>query len=492
MRLKNYFCFLFISIVFVSSSMYGQDVHKSESNAMIRFTENKNQWEERILYRAQLDGGVMFLERNCFTYNFHDKDARLEEHTNNRSLPVEVGSHAFRMTFLNSLSTTQIQAQNATSDFCNYFIGNDKSKWAGNVKNYRGLNYVNLYNHVNIEIQGLDNSLKYNFIVKPLGNPADIRMSFEGLDNISLEKGALQLKTRINRLTEHSPYAYQWIGSKRVEVACEFVLENNVVHFNFPQGYNKGYELIIDPEVTFSASSGSLADNFGHTCTYDADGNLYSGGIAFSDGYPLLLAYDASYHGGVDVVVTKYNSDGKSIQYSTYLGGSSYEIVTSMIVDAANNLALFGVTGSSDFPTTSSAYSKKAKLGSYYFPHLNNGNIFPNGTDLYICKFNAQGNSLTASTLIGGNKNDGVNYNDVNKCYIIDPVTRNLVEDNCAKYTSNDSSKINRYTPILDSLQYNYGDYYRGEIDLDKSGNIYIATCTRSDNFPMVNGFDQT
>lgn len=462
MRFKNYFPFLFC-IVFVNANIFGQSVRQAENNAMIRFTENKNQWDGRVLYRAQLDGGSLYIEKNCFTYNFYDKNALIEEH-NNRAHPKRVSSHAFRMTFLNALSTTNVESKNPTSDYCNYFIGKDESKWAGHVKNYRDLKYLELYPHINLEIEGLQNSLKYNFVVAPLGNVDDIQLAFEGLDNISLEKGTLRLKTRVNEITEHSPFAYQWIGSKRVQVPCEFVLENNTVHFNFPEGYNKGYELVIDPEVVFSASSGSKADNFGHTCTYDAEGNLYSGGIAFSDGYPIKLAYDPTFNfGGIDVVITKYNALGTDLVYSTYLGGNSDEIVTSLIIDNANNLFLYGVTGSVDFPVTANAFQKINKRGTYYDPHPNNGNEFPDGTDLFVARFSALGNALVGSTFIGGTGNDGINCNNRNSAAM-----------------------------PLDSLQYNYGDYYRGEIDLDKQGNVCVVTSTRSTDFPTKAAIDNT
>jgi hypothetical protein len=49
----------------IHGKVSGQDI--------IKFTENKNQWDKNVLYRAQLDGGVLFLEKNCFTYNFYDK-----------------------------------------------------------------------------------------------------------------------------------------------------------------------------------------------------------------------------------------------------------------------------------------------------------------------------------------------------------------------------------------------------------------------------------
>jgi gliding motility-associated-like protein len=377
------------------------------------------------------------------------------------------------MTFVDALKTTEISSKKATPDYCNYFIGNDKSKWAGNVKNYKEVNYKGLYNHVNLEIVGLQNSVKYNFYVSPQGNTNQIQLFYEGLNSISLEKGALKLTTSVNELYEQHPYAYQWIGNKRVDVPCEFVLENTTVHFKFSQGYNKNFELVIDPVLVFAASSGSVADNFGHTATYDEQGNLYSGGTAYSQGYPTKLgAYDNTYNGIIekgrtDVVITKYDASGTFLQYSTYLGGLvSTEIPTSLIVDAQNNLYLYGVTGSSDFPVTANGYDLTFNGGINYIPHPNNGNYYNSGTDIYVAKFSNTGSTLLASTFIGGSNNDGINSND------------------------NVSLFWGGYP--LDSLQYNYGDYYRGEIDIDKVGNVIVVTSTRSKDFPIVNGFDTT
>ena len=458
--LKLYFFISFYCIISICNA--NDDVSNT-----VRFTENKNQWDANIHYRAALDGGALFLEKNSFTYCFYDKETELSNHVG--TTPVGNGyvkSHAFRMTFLNALEQATIQPKNPSSDYCNYFIGKDPQKWAGGVKNYKELVYQSLYPHIDLEIQGFQNSIKYNFIVAPMGNTNDIQLSYEGLNELYLDKGALRLKTSVNELVEYSPYAYQWINNARIEVPCEFVLDENTVHFHFPHGYNKGAQLIIDPQVVFSASSGSISSNFGHSCTYDADGNLYSGGIVFGPGYPTKLGFDNVFHGGnEDVVITKYNSNGTDIVYSTYLGGSSDEIVSSLMVDAANNLFLFGVTGSKNFPVTANACFSTFKGGPAYTPHATNGNDFDDGTDMYVCKFNAVGDVLVASTYIGGTSNDGINCNNRPNPAIPGP---------------------------LDSLQYNYGDYYRGELELDKSGNVYIISSTRSADFPIVNGFDKT
>ncbi len=511
---KKYLPIFIFTILLIKSGM--AQVKVPETQNTVRFTENKNQWDTQILYRAQLDGGVLFLENNCFTYSFYDKETLRKSHnpkappdlpegeedkliSNSKCLTVSnsspsgrsggaapIASHAFRMTFINALNSVITSATNPTSDYCNYFIGNDKNKWAGGVKNYKEVNYKNIYDGIDLQVLGLQNSLKYNFILAPYANADNIKLYYQGLDKIILENNALKLTTSLNELMEQKPFAYQQIGNEKIQVPCKFVLENTTVSFIFPHGYNKQYTLVIDPVLVFAASSGSFADNFGMTATYDAQGNLYSGGTCFDQGYPTTLgAYDRTYNGIVqygrtDVVITKYDSSGTFLRYSTYLGGAKgTEIVTSLIVDAQNNLLLYGATGSSDFPITANAYDKIFKGGKgLYFK--SNGTYFINGTDIYISKFNTSGTSLLSSTFIGGRENDGVNTNESNVLFAFgfNPLTGNF--------------DIPVYTSPSDSLQYNYGDQYRGEINVDKFGNICIASSTRSPDFPIINGFDNT
>ena len=479
--IHRYLFIILLSFLSIDSIGYSQGVKTSHNETQIKFTENKNQWDPQILYRAQLDGGVLFLQKNCFTYSFYNKELLHENHAGDikkksTNKNKEINSHAFRMTFLNAEPSVKTLSAAMTTDYCNYFQGNDASKWAGNIKNYREINYKGLYQGIDMQIEGLDNSIKYNFIVAPMANPNDIQLNYEGLDGISLNKGALILTTSVNEMQEERPYAYQWIGAKKVNVNCEFVLEKNKVHFLFPEGYDKSNELIIDPVLVFACSSGSTADNFGMTATFDGQGNLYSGGTCFAQGFPTTLgAIDVLYNGIVqagrtDVVISKYDSSGTFMQYSTYLGGAAgTEIVTSMIVDGQNNLLLYGATGSSDFPTTTSAYDRSFN-GGLYMSFAANGTKFTAGTDIYVAKFNPTGTSLLASTFIGGSANDGVN-------------------------TNNDTVWIPGWGVFeypLDSLQYNYGDQYRGEINVDALGNVYIASSSRSFDFPIVNGFDNT
>lgn len=453
----------FIQVFFVVAQLgilncvLANNTHEEPQNG-IKFTENKNQWDKKILFRAALDGGSLFLQNNSFTYSFYDKERLRENHLGKGDKQI-IRSHAYRTTFVNALSTVKTSAKQTTPDYCNFFIGNDKSRWAGNVKNYKEIIYHELYTGIDVQLLGFQNSVKYNFIVAPNGNPSEIQLLYEGLDKISLEKGALKLSTSINEIVEQRPFAYQWIGGKKVNIPCEYRLTNTTVTFHFPRGYTKGVELVIDPVLIFACSSGSTSDNFGMTATYDADGNLYSGGTVFAQGFPTTLgAYDATYNGIVqsgrtDVVITKYAANGTSLIYSTYFGGANNtEVVSSIIVNAQDELMLFGATGSNDFPVTTGAYDNTFNGGTY-LNYVPNGTEYTNGSDLYVAKFNSAGTNLLASTYIGGSQNEGINSSGM--------------------------------------LVYNYGDYYRGEIQLDAFGNCYVASCTYSSNFPVTTGCAQ-
>ncbi|MGZ3942583.1 MAG: DUF7948 domain-containing protein, partial [Bacteroidia bacterium] len=472
--------YLWLFLISGFTSLFAQQVRMpaaSTQNSLIRFTENKHQWEDFIKFRAQLDGGALFVKSNSLTYGFYDKETYRKNHDNLSFTPTTkraIKFTGFDVNFVNSNSNTQIESTNPTHDYCNFFIGADKHKWASNVKNYTRLLYTDLWQGINLEIIGQDNSAKYNFYIKPGADPANIKLEYNRLDKISLHKKQLVIKTALNEITEHEPYAYQIINGEKTEVPCEYSLKKKTVSFIFPKGYDKNHELVIDPVLVFAACSGSVADNFGFTATYDAAGNLYSGSIAFYPGYPVVNAYDSTYNGITlnadsvpDIAITKYDSTGTFLHYSTYLGGAaSSETPSSLIVDSQNNLYLFGATGSTDFPTTPGAYDNTFNGGGPAQVFTGSGTHYSWGSDLYVAKLSPGGNQLLASTYIGGSNNDGLNINNL------------------------PSASGGEAGP--DSMQYNYGDQYRGNIEFDKAGFPIITSSTRSADFPTKNAYDNT
>lgn len=458
-------------LLFLSLSCFGQKVKtpNTEPSTQIRFTQNKNQWDKHIAYRAQLDGGALFVEQSGkLSFHFYDKETYRARHTG-RVLSSVLKFHAYSVEFTGALPNPKTSAEGMSSDYDNYYIGNDQAHWASNVKHFQQISLQNLYPFIDAVYMGGKQSIKYNFIVRPGGDPSGIKMRYSGVDNIRLRDGKLYIHTSVKDMVEERPFVYQLIKGDTVIIPSKFVLKENTLSFKLLKEYNTNEPLIIDPLLVFAAQSGSTADNFGMTATFDDRGSLYSGGTVFNVGYPTTTgAYDLSFNNNVssgktDVVITKYDSSGTYLKYSTYLGGNDAETVSSLIVDKNDNLCLYGTTGSTNFPTSTGCYDNSFNGGNY-LSFIANGTTFSLGTDIYVAKFNSAGTSLLASTYIGGTANDGINH----------------------------VNHLTNFEYAADSLQYNYGDQYRGEIQTDTSGNIYVLSSTRSADFPVLNAIDNT
>ena len=483
---KNLLVFFLLVVVSLTQAQQKPNprVVLPDANPGIRFTENLGQWDSRILAKASLDGGVMFVESNCLTFNFYDKNKYRILHavplSKKPNLDFKISSHAYKVHFQDCEENPVLSKEKMAEYYENYFIGSDKSKWKSNVRNYNKLWLRSLYKGVDYEMTVSGGGVKYNFHVAAGANTDKIKMVYEGVDKLSLRNGALVINLEINDVVEEKPYAYQMIDGILTEVKCKYRLDNKTVSFEFPDGYREDLDLVIDPILVFSAQAGSTADNFGMTATFDNAGNLYSGGTVFNIGYPFVLGITNSFngpqqYGNTDLYITKYNSVGNGLIFSTYLGGDRTEIVSSLIVDGNNNLCLYGATGSTNFPTVAGCYDQSFNGGSN-IGFISNGSVFYNGTDIFIAKLNANGNALLGSTFYGGSGNDGVNYLMATTSIVfpLSPAPGTSVTN----------------TSAYDTLVSNYGDTYRGEIQVDNQNNIYIVSSTRSSDIPMVNAID--
>ncbi|MCQ2283629.1 MAG: gliding motility-associated C-terminal domain-containing protein [Bacteroidales bacterium] len=367
-----------------------------------------------------------------------------------------LSASAYKIMFLNSSSEVKVSASAPYSNFYNYFVSNDPKRWASHVPAYACLSYLNLYDGISLTVAQQGDNLKYDFTVDPFADPNLIRLSFDGVKSVSLVGGSLVINNFYSKIVELAPFAFQVVDGDTTVVPCQYVLDKNKVSFKL-SSYRKDLPLIIDPVVVFSSFSGSTADNWGYTATYDAHGNLYGGGISFGVGYPTTLgAYQLDFCAGTgssltDVSISKFDSSGTSLIYSTYLGGSLVDIPHSLYVNDNNELYVFGTTASSNFPVTPNAFDTSFNGGPS--TTLSTTLSFPNGSDIFVSKFSADGSQLLASTFVGGTHNDGVNT---------------------AAY-----------------LRKNYADDNRGEILVDEHSNVYVVSSTSSQDFPVTsNAYD--
>lgn len=421
----------------------------------VAFEANKNQWPEQVKYKAGIPGGDLFIEKHTLTYNYIESINWHKDHRNESGGPVTQKYHAIKVNFVKANPDVEIFGNNKYSWHRNYYLGNDRSKWADNVPVYSEVYYQELYKGIDIKFYQVDNNLKYDVIVRPGANPRDVKMNYEGADKLFIENGHLNIHTTIYNLIETKPYAYQVINGQRREIPSSYVLKGNQLSFEVGR-YDESLPLIIDPALIASTYMGSTADNWGFTATYDNASNIYAGGIAAKAGYPYTAgAWDATFNGGLaaspgqwpfDISLSKFNPTGTTLMYATYYGGSSNEQPHSIIVNGNNELFMVGRTNSTNFPVTGGVYDA----------------TYNGGYDVIVGKFNSVGN-LLASTYVGGTADDCVNYN--------------IAWTGAGSYGA---------------TKFSYTDDGRSEIILDASNNVYVAANTKSTNFPTTVGAYQT
>ncbi|XZF12717.1 PKD domain-containing protein [Chitinophagaceae bacterium MMS25-I14] len=438
-------------------------VHASPGNTSLEFIANNGQWNGSFLYKTVTGKGDVYLGANEFTYVVGEpsnKD-RIDaiQHAQVKG-PEILKFHAYKMHFEGAAAHPSITGGKEQSWYYNYFLGNDPGRWKTGIHPYLALDYAGLYPGVDMHVASQEGNLKYEFILQPGTDPSVIKLRYEGADGISVKNGNLLIRTSVGDIQEMKPYAYQYADGQRKEVACRYTVKNNVVRYDFTGDYDKNVQIVIDPVVVFCTFTGSSADNWGFTATYDAQGNFYAGGLVHGTGYPVTTgAFQVTYAGGVDTAfnssqhgsgyacdmgIIKFNATGSSKIYATYIGGSDNEQPHSMMVDASNNLVIAGRTYSHNFPVTANAFDTSE-----------NG-----GADIVVVKLNSTGTALMGSTYVGGSGDDGVNFHPAEEVY--------------------------------GNLKHNYGDDARSEVIVDNSGNIYVAASSMSSNFPLTTNATQS
>lgn len=438
----------------------------AKSQGVIEFVENKGQWDSRVKYRGTVDNGAFFIRNGGFTFLQHNTDDLQKLHASihgdessvdveAKTKPVVVNSHAWNVDFIGANPDMKIIPDKVMSTYNNYILGNDPSKWAGNCRIFQAITFQNVYPNVDVRYYTNNGTLKYDIIAKPGANISKIAMRYAGVNKLEVKNKELVTTTSLGEMRESSPYTYQYKAGAKNDLNCKYVITGNVVRFDL-KNYDPTTTVVIDPNVIFCSFSGSFDDNWGYTATYGPDGSMYGGGIGFDvtpGDFPVSPgAFQTTFQGGgnsgvegpIDITLIKLTPDGKNRVYATYLGGSGDEQPHSLIVDPAGNLIVAGRTTSSNYPLKGA------------------GQIGPGGGfDIVVTKLNATGTGLIGSVKIGGKLDDGVNI------------------------TTNRGGGTN-------GLMRNYGDDGRSEVNIDAAGNIYVASSTKSVDFPVLNAFQTT
>jgi uncharacterized repeat protein (TIGR01451 family) len=397
-----------------------------------------------------------------------------------------------KMTLLGSNAGARAEALDPLPGKRNYLIGADPSRWRTDVPTYSRVRYDDVYPGISVLYYGRRDRLEYDFKIAPGADPTAIKFAFNSrLKPRVAGNGDLVLRFAGGELREPPPNVYQEISGERRAVTGRYVVTDAQV-ISFAVGaYDKTQPLIIDPVLVYSTYLGGSGDDPASSITIDGSNNIYITGTTNSTNFPSQGPAFPNKAGLSDIFVTKINSAGNAVVYSTYVGGSGLDRADGIAIDSSGSAYVVGRVDSTstDFPTTPGVIGPTYRGGDF---------------DGVAFKLNPQGNGLAYSTYIGAEDNDsteGVTVDSAGSAYLTGgtksqgfPVTGTGFQTTRGGDTDAYLMKLNSTgTALMYSTYVGGSGTDRGSaVVIDSSGNAYVAGYTSAPDFPTEDAFQNS
>ncbi len=308
----------------------------------------------------------------------------------------------------------------------NYFRGHDPSQWHTGIPTYQKVKYTGVYPGVDLVYYGNQGRLEHDFIVAPGADPSKILLSFEGAQPKIDRQGDLVLTIDGSEVRFQKPVVYQAVGGGKRSVEGRYALAGNRVHFELG-AYDHSRELTVDPLLVYSSYLGGSSNDYGQGIAVDSQGSAYVTGLTYSVDFPTENPiYGPELNGNpYEVFVTKFNSTGTALVYSTYLGGvgpSDEASANDIAVDGEFNAYVGGTTDANDFPVNAGAF--QTICGGNWNPETLQqipGCGPGTGASAFLTKINPAGSSIVYSTFLGGDNGStitGVAVDSAGEAYV--------------------------------------------------------------------------
>ena len=470
-------------------------------NIPLYFIPNQGQVDPRALFYVKTSAYTLWMTRQSLIFDSWRREGQPAEKSNDRQGSGHRNQREFggtserdvtELALIGANPNAEVSASGPTDHRVNYIIGDDPSRWMTGLRTSRAVLYKDIFPEIDLSVHGLEKQVEVDWLIHPRGKVDAIRFAYKNAQNIELDhRGQLVVATRFGPITHKKPRGFQTIDGQRNSIPVEFKrLETNA--FGFEVGpYDDAYPLVIDPEIIVSSTYlGGNGNDLSQCIKVDSSGSVFVAGYTDSTNFPTTAGAVRPAYGGVsDAFIVKFAPAGRSLIFSTYLGGSGGELLQDMEIDGGGSVYVCGETWSSDFPRQSAL---DTTLGGV--------------TDAFVTKLSAAGNSLLYSTYLGGTSYDGANgiAVDGSGAAYITGITQssNFPVTNAydASYSGGGmfgDAFVVKLSVLGTSLIYatylgGIYDEMSSKIAVDGTGAAYVVGYTFSPDFPRVNAFDSS
>jgi uncharacterized protein (TIGR03437 family) len=243
--------------------------------------------------------------------------------------------------------------------------------------------------------------------------------------------------------------------------------------------------------LLYSTYLGGTGSDSGNAIAVDSTGAVYVTGVTTAPDFPLKNPFQSTRTAPATAFVSKLSTDGSTLVYSTYLGGSGSNslvignVGNGIAVDSSGNAYVSGTTASTTFPLLNPAQATLA------------------GTQAaFVTKLNPTGSALVFSTYLGGTAQEagnGIALDASGNAYVagwtqsanfptVTPAQPTLHGMQNAFVTKFSSTGTILYSTFLGG----HGTDSANAIAVDSSGSAYVTGSTTSTSFPTVNAMQST
>ena len=444
--------------------------------------------------RGQVDAQVKFLTRGSgYTLFLTPSEAVLVLRAPD-AMPAAgqalVSTAEVRMHLAGATAQPRVAGVEKLPGIVNYFLGNDPAQWHADIPTYAEVVYQGVYPGIDLIHHGTQGRLEYDFVVGPGAEPGAIRVEFQGADGIVVDAhGDLVLHTAVGDLRQRKPAIYQDVNGVRRAIAGDYVVLGPRRVGFQVAAYDRSRPLIIDPVLLYSTYLGGSGFEVCYDVAIDATGNAYVAGSTTLTDFPTTTG----------AVQTASGGSADAIVAKVDPTGSGLIYSTYLGGAAADEGYGIAVDGAGNAYVTGYTSSTNFPTTAGAFRTSFSGNI-----DAFVTKVNANGSTLAYSTYLGGSgyeRAPGIAVDAAGNAYVTGftdsanfPTTPGAIQTNFAGTTDVFVTKVN---PSGSGLA--YSTYLGGtaadvgyDIVTDAAGNAYVTGYTNSTNFPTTTTAFQT
>jgi len=433
--------------------------------------------------------GISYVFSKLFDNSFFDnfsaftKAEYIEQHDENldefynRMKHTSLTQWRLDLNFVNSNESVKIEKE-GESESCDNFYLNHCPNGILNVKSFRKITYKNIYDGIDLAFYFKNGRMKYDFIVSPKGNPAQIVLEYIGSTNLTLNsEGRLEAKTPLGFVSENKPFSFQPEGKT---VTCDYVVDNSLISFKV-KDYDRTKTLVIDPQVYWSTYfGGSIGDHITQI-RIDRVSDFIITGSTLSDDFPVTAgAFQTTRAAFFDAIICKFNSNGTKV-WATYYGGRDTDYGSGIATDKDTKVYIAGWTWSNDFPLTTDCYQPNYAGGE---------------NDGFVLKLDNLGRREWA-TYLGGDRNDhlyGIVVDGAGKVAVTGWSSSSTYPRSNDAFQRNKSGYDDAVLTVFDTDGgFLWGTFFGGDssdagqsIVVDSFGDLIIGGYTKSHDLPVT------